>query len=302
MANKSMGLAPIVPYRLGTDYFLDRQPSTKDSKALWATKQTCLPLFRDTSMAKGFFSQGVCLLTNGKTTIDDVRSALPKKEWKILKQTKPQKDWQFGGATLFLSFLPEVNGYAAIDVVNQQWPDSMGDPQSDSTTFAAWTMGHFGPLAFPGGLARAGQHSWVWQPGQTIAEGHRGFIRIRISYCFDASDDSPVLPDPYDPVGEMHFLSRVVLAVFNAPGVICYFNSNGEVLRDSTNFREVWTECEEQQKLPLPLWMNIRFFQLNEKLGFMDTVAMASWICKTWKPSFRRRSTTRVTLIITCAM
>lgn len=223
-------------------------------------------------MAKGFFSQGVCLLSNGKTTIDDVRAALPKKEWKIVNQTKPGKEWQFGGATLVLAFLPEVNGYAAIDVVNRPWPDSMGDPQSDSTTFAAWTMGHFGPQTFPGGLARAGQHSWAWQPGQTIAEGHRGFIRIRISYCFDASDDTPVLPDPYDPIAEMHFLSRAVLAVFEAPGVVCYFNPNGEVLRDAASFREVWVECEQQQKLPLPLWMNIRFFNLNERLGFMDTV------------------------------
>src|SRR4029077_18617459 len=71
---------------------------------------------------------------------------------------------------------------------------------------------------------------------------------------------------------EMLFLSRVVLAVFKAPGILCYFNPNGEVLRDRAGFRETWIECKKQNKIPLLLWMNIRFFNLSEQFSFMDTV------------------------------
>src|SRR5438034_3543744 len=124
-------------------------------------------------MAKGLFTQGVCLLTNGQTTIDDVRSALEEKEFEIVKRAAPQKDWRFGGPTLVVAYLPEDNGYAAVDVVNQPWPDTMGDPKGDAKTFAAWSMGHFGPFAFPGALARAGEHAWAWQPGRTVAGAHQ---------------------------------------------------------------------------------------------------------------------------------
>ena len=163
-------------------------------------------------MAKGCFTQGVCLLTNGQTAIDDIESALRQQGFEIVKESPAQENWPFGGPTLVVAFLPDVNGYAAVDVVNQRWPDSMGDPKSDSMTFAAWSMGHFGPFAFPGSLSRARQHARAWQPGQTISEDHNGFIRLRISYVFGANKDISVTPADYDPVAEMMFLSRAVLA------------------------------------------------------------------------------------------
>lgn len=223
-------------------------------------------------MAKGFFTQGVCLLTDGKASLHDIKSALLQQGFDIVKELPARENLPLSGPSLVVAFLPDVNGYAAVDVVNQPWPDSMGDPKSDPSTFAAWSMGHFGPLAFPGGLARARQHPWAWKPSQSISEGHRGFIRLRISYVFGAGNDALIMPEDYDPIAEMMFLSRAVLALFDVPGVICYFNPNGEVLRDAASFRRVWDACEEQQKLPLLLWSNIRFFKLTDELGFMDTV------------------------------
>jgi hypothetical protein len=64
----------------------------------------------------------------------------------------------------------------------------------------------------------------------------------------------------------------LVLALRTVPGVICYFNPNGEVLRDLANFREIWDACLAQQKIPLLLWMNICFFKLSDNFAFMDTV------------------------------
>ncbi len=48
-------------------------------------------------MAKGFFTQGVSLLTNGQTTIADVKSALRQQGFDIVKETSAQESWAFGG-------------------------------------------------------------------------------------------------------------------------------------------------------------------------------------------------------------
>ena len=73
-------------------------------------------------------------------------------------------------------------------------------------------------------------------------------------------------------MAELTFVSRVVLALFDVPGVICYFNPNGEVLSDYARFQQIWKACAQQKKIPLPLWGNIRFFNLNKEFGFRDTV------------------------------
>ncbi|MDJ0847938.1 MAG: hypothetical protein QNK04_06055 [Myxococcota bacterium] len=41
----------------------------------------------------------------------------------------------------------------------------MGDPQREPLLMGAWSMGHFGPFAYPGGLERAAQQCWGWAPG-----------------------------------------------------------------------------------------------------------------------------------------
>lgn len=58
----------------------------------------------------------------------------------------------------------------------------MGDAKSDPMTFGAWSMGYFGPFAYPGGLTRAIQQPWGWAAARDVAPTHRGFDRIRSSY------------------------------------------------------------------------------------------------------------------------
>jgi hypothetical protein len=223
-------------------------------------------------MAKGIFTQGVCVLTDGRTTVGDVKSALQDHEFAVVRETPGSDEWCFGGPGVVVPYLPEVNGYAAVDVVSQPWPDTMGDPKSAPMVFGAWSMGQFGPLAFPGNLARARQHAWSCQAADGIAQGHRGFVRVRISYAFGGKEDAPLLPQNYNPAAEMQFLSRTVLALLTARGALCYFNPNGEMLCDRPTFQHTWDACDRQRLPPLPLWMNIRFFHLNAELGFMDTV------------------------------
>lgn len=223
-------------------------------------------------MAKGFFTQTFCLLTESPTDLGDIKSALQTNGFEIAKEIVEQENTCFGGDSLLIPFLPEVNGYVAVDVVNEPWPDTMGDPQSDMMTFGAWSMGHYGPLTYPLGLQRAQQHSWSWEGGRTIAERHQGFIRLRLSYVSGSENDAPVLPEDYDPIEEMLFLSRMVCALQDVVKVICYFNPNGEVLRDLSNFSQVLAECNKADKIPLLLWTNVRFFNLNDTFCFMDTV------------------------------
>jgi hypothetical protein len=223
-------------------------------------------------MPKGFFSQGVCLLTDGRTTIAEIKRALVEHEFQVAKEVPANENLCFSGPSLLVPFLPEVNGYASIDVVEQAWPDTMGNPASDHLTFGAWSMGFFGPFAYPGGLTRALQHAWAWPQGRSLASTHGGFVRLRTSYVFGLGDAAPVLPKDYDSIRELNFLSRLSLAILAVPSVICYFNPNGEVLRDRPGFSQIWNACAEQKKLPLPLWVNVRFFGLNQNLGLMDTV------------------------------
>jgi hypothetical protein len=128
------------------------------------------------------------------------------------------------------------------------------------------------PLAFPGALERARQHSWAWRPARDAGRDHRGFLRLRTSYVFGGNDDAPVFPAKYDPLAELVFLSRLTAALSDALGVICYFNPNGEVLRDGATFERTWDAASTQGKTPLLLWMNVRFFRLGLGFAFMDTV------------------------------
>lgn len=225
-------------------------------------------------MPKGMFSQAFCLLTDGQPTIDDIKRALSKHGINIAKELPGGEAWHFGGPSVVIPFIPAVNGNVAVDVVNRPWPDSMGDPKTDPMVFGAWSMSQFGPFTFPGGLARAQQQSWAWADGKKIGPKHRGFIRIRCSYVFGAGNPTILLKD-YKPLDEMNFLNRIAIALFNVPGVLCYFNPNGEVLRDATSFRHDVDACAKQQKLPIHLWANVRLYTINQSYSLMDTVSNA---------------------------
>jgi hypothetical protein len=222
-------------------------------------------------MPKGFFSQGFCFLTDGQTRVGDIASVLRRHDFSIVKEVAGQSEWAFGGPGLVVSYRPEVNGYVEVDLVGGRWPDTMGNPTTDLEVFGAWSMGYFGPFAYPGGLERAIQHARAWDGANIIGEDHRGFIRLRLSYNFGLPD-APVFSGDCDPTSELRFLSQLALAILEVPGVRCYFNPNGEVLLDQNRFGRLWVAALAQQQLPFPLWMNIRYFNLSDSLGFMDTV------------------------------
>lgn len=221
-------------------------------------------------MPKGFFSQCFCLLTDGSPTISTVKRAIEAAGFQISNELPAADHWEFTGPALLVPYRPEVNGTISIDVVNHPWPDTMGDPKSAPTTFGAWSMGFFGPFAYPGGFARAVQHRW--DAGRSIAPTHQGMIRLRISYAGGTPTSTPVLPKDYEPLAELNFLNRLTIAAGETSGVLCYFNPGGELLRDLIMFDLDWQASAVEQKLPLLLWSSIRLFKLDPAFSFMDSV------------------------------
>lgn len=241
-------------------------------------------------MPKGFYTQGLCLLTNGQTTIAEVKGALIAGGFQVAKEVSASPNNWFSGASVIVPYLLDINGLVSVDLVNQPWPDLMGNPTDALEIFAAWGMGHFGPFAYPGGLARACQQSWAWPEGASTSRSHVGFIRVRSSYVFGASKDLRCLPTNYDALGEIRFLTGLAKSLFEIKSAIAYFNPNGEVLESRAGFNEVWMQCIELSQVPLPLWSNIRLYNLNEEFGFMDTVGNAQLDIRDVEAIFPRAS------------
>lgn len=225
---------------------------------------------------KGFFTQGGILLLKHPVELSEL-GALLDAFGDVRRVGDGTGHWAMGGDSLVVSLGLENNAAAAIDVVAQPWPDSMGDPKTDSMVFASWSMGHFGPLAWPGGLERAMGHAWTWPEGREIAPDHTAFIRVKVSYVFGAGPDTKVIPENYDPVAELHQTTRLLLALAEHPAVIAWFNPNGELLLPPSEVAEIleWSEANEVH--PMNAWTNVRMLKLDgiaDGWMLMDTVGM----------------------------
>lgn len=221
-------------------------------------------------MPKGMFTQCACVLFERAPSLDELEKALGN--FDIRKRMEANNQWVFSGPALILAYRPEVNGYVSVDIVHRQWPDSMGDPKKEIMIFGAWSMGHFGPFSYPGGLKRAGEQCWAWEPGRTVAEKHSAFIRIRSSYTFGAADDKPVMPRDCEPLGELEFVTKVASTLLDLPGSLCYFNPNGEMLRGCDGLRETLSFGIANELPPLDAWSNVRMFKVTSEWSLMDTV------------------------------
>jgi hypothetical protein len=221
-------------------------------------------------MPKGFFTQGIAVLFQKAVPLVEIESLLGG--FTVLKRI--ETPGEFAGPTLIVDFKREVNGLAAIDVVNGKWPDQMGDPEKDPKLFAAWSMGHFGPFAFPGSLERALQHLWGWPAGRELPARHEAFVRVKLSYVFGGDGQAPVFPPNYAPRAELEFLNSVTLALLDHPAALALFNPNGEVLADKSRLSESIEYHRGLNLPPLNMWSNVRDFSLPNGWSLMDSVGM----------------------------
>jgi hypothetical protein len=226
---------------------------------------------------KGMFTQSACVLLDQPVALDEVGAALQAFDVVKKVEDKENKNWMFGGPSFVIAMRPEVNGYISVDAVDRPWPDHMGDPKKESLIFGAWSMGHFGPLVYPGNLTRAMQHAYLWPEARRIAPGHKGFLRIRASYVFGASGDAPVMPADYVPLPELMLVTEIAAALLGLDGALAYFNPNGESLRSRAFLEGVLQRRRDGGPLPFDLWCNVRLFNFGEDASawmMMDTVGM----------------------------
>lgn len=223
---------------------------------------------------KGFFSQGLVVLTSPAPSLQNIESVLGGLRSRFVPTTVGS--WALGGDSLVMPYGDGDAGSLLVDVVHRPWPDAMGDPQSESELFCAWSMGHFGPFAYPGDLARAAQQAWHWPGASRMPALHDSFIRVRMSYVPGATPDTPVLPPGYSALPELEFATDVVRRLLTLKEAQCYFNPNGERLLDAANVEALVRRPSRGGPLPLELWANVRLFNLGGEPPWclMDTVGL----------------------------
>lgn len=234
-------------------------------------------------MAKGLFTQGMCVLLREPIAISELEERLTGFE---LVGRHDSIDDDSAPQTLVFDYRADVGGHLLVTPADSPWPDDMGDPDESPERFVAWSLGQFGPLAFPGCLRRATEQSWGWEDGDDLAASHTAHVRLLISYVLGAEEaenedeDLPLIPDDYDPLDELNFLTKAVATVLECDQAICYFNPGGEVLRDETGLRRGLNYAWNHELPPLDMWTNVRLFHATEKWSLMDTVGNAQFDCR----------------------
>lgn len=228
-------------------------------------------------MAKGLFTQGMCVLLRQPVSVEAIMTKLSGFTLAARHEAMEDVDSE---ETLVYEFQEEAGGHLLVTPSAAVWPDDLGDPDDSPERFVAWSLGQFGPLAFPGCLERAMDQCWGWEQGSELAAGHTAHIRLLISYVLgseesdeDEDDDElPLVPEEYDPIEELEFITKAVAALLELPEAICYFNPGGEVLREESGLRRGLNHAWNLDLAPLDMWTNVRLFRTSEEWSLMDTV------------------------------
>jgi hypothetical protein len=230
-------------------------------------------------MARGVFTQSTTVLFEKAPSIDEI--ALVLAAWKPARAKNAKQSWVAGRDQLVIRFDEKQNGTVAVDVIDAPWPDSMGDPKGDADLFGAWVLGAFGPLVFPGGLARAVQQAVVFPGAKEQVAKHRAFVRLRTSYVMGAGPDAKVLPSDWQTLAEIETLLAIAHRVLTVPRAIALFDPNGEVVLPREEVDASLEHAREKKIPPLDLITHVRLFKLPGDQGLlMDTVGMERFMLR----------------------
>ena len=225
-------------------------------------------------MPKGLFTGCTVALFEKAPTVEALEEALASFGVRARSSSSGENPW-LGGPGVMLEMESGLGGVVSVDIVEEPWPDDMGDPEQQPELFGAWTLGALGPFTFPGSLERAVQQAREWDAG-AAARDHRAFVRIRPSYVLGKGPEEPVLPEGYDPIVELYQLTAVARALLDLPDSLGYFNPSGEVLMNKTVLDSSMHFHAENELPPFEAWAAIRVFQLGDIDGWtvMDTIGM----------------------------
>lgn len=241
-------------------------------------------------MPRGLFSQCLAILMESAPTLDDLERQLVGFE--VVRRSRASKTptWLGGFDELVVAYRPEQNGHVVIDIVDRRWPDTMGDPKSDPELFGAWSMGAFGPAAFPQNLARAQRFAMYWRDGAEHAgQWHSAFLRLRTTYLLGRDENAPVAPESRDPLDELDFLARLARACMTARGSMAFFNPGGEILLDAKELDQRRANAMAQEVPALDVHSQLRFATVGDspEWSVMDTVGMDQLMAPDHEACFR---------------
>jgi hypothetical protein len=220
------------------------------------------------------FVETMVLLLRSAPTLKEVQAVLD--EFTINKVRSDGIDtWEHCGPALFLEYREDYFGQFVVDIIDRPWPDQLDYDKPDSKLYKAWLEGCFGISTCPGALERAAEQSWIWPEGREAVKEAKAFIRIRTTFVLDRDEefeDDDWIPCDYYPPEELMEIHPVVMALFKLPQAICYFNPQGEVLRDRESFEETDKLFDDNDLPALELWSNARMFQINQEWTMLDLV------------------------------
>ncbi|MEM6691599.1 MAG: DUF4261 domain-containing protein [Planctomycetota bacterium] len=247
-------------------------------------------------MAEYLFTQGVSVLLDKPVALERVCEKLDVFFGRVVDEPPCEN------GALYVLESPEEDdvseeierpAYLIVVASEQPWPDELGDPEAEPEAFHDWSLGLYGPLAFPGCLQRAVERSWIVPDVSPQASQHTAHVRLLIGYPMvppvgdpakqDESDSDSddiemildtreMIEEQYDPSEELRVLARAISTVLEIPASIAYFNPGGEVLKDSDSLRTLLNEAWVKDSVPIKAWMNVRLFEIEDDWTLMDTV------------------------------
>jgi hypothetical protein len=179
---------------------------------------------------------------------------------------------------LVIDLCADGRGSLLVDVLPSPWPDHFGRPEEDLKLFGALVTGQFGPFVFPENLERALAMGRASDRGLgDVRERHRALLRLRASWVLGAPEGSPIVPEDYDPLAELRFLSEIASNLLELPGALCYFNPNGEVVATLQELEEALDHADQHHTPPLALWVSLRPVQVAELQGWAVVDTLGLW-------------------------
>lgn len=225
-------------------------------------------------MEPRMFVQTLVLLLKSAPTLDEIQAVL-KKHPVTARMEDGVDSWEICGPSVVMDYREEDGGKYVVDVVNRPWPDDLDYDNPESPLHQAWLAGHFGAYLLPESLERAKEQCWRWPEGKEAVEEATAFLRLRTTFLLDSQtepNEDNWIPVDFDPAAELEELHKVIAELLELPQVICYFNPQGEVLRDKELFLETDKICQENEIPPLDLWSNVRLYRIDDDWVLMDTV------------------------------
>ena len=145
-------------------------------------------------------------------------------------------------------------GVVHVQSFNAQWPDQ--DPESLAE------LGGTAAGLYPGALMRAGDQNAVWKPAELCVRVHRSFVNLAVVEATGSA------------LAQTEQLERLSIAFLADPEALCTFFPAGEALRDGNIMGHIRASAEDQEALPMQIWINGRLADAGMGTHVADVIGL----------------------------